>query len=246
MIEVRDIAYAYGDDPALSGVSLSVERGETFALMGANGAGKTTLLKLLAGLYEPDAGTVETGGVVGFAPEDPRAALFAETVEEEVAFFPRNRGLDAEENAERAMERMDVVRFRERGPLTLSAGEQRRVAVASVLAGDPAVVALDEPTAGLDRAGERTLARLLPGLDATVVLSTHASDFAYEVADRVAVLADGELLRVGEPRSTLADEDLLSAASIRVPGAVAWARRRGLDRPPGSFEEAVEMARGGR
>lgn len=243
MIEIRDAERVRDGTTVLGPVSLSVDDGETVALVGANGAGKTTLLKLLAGLDEPDAGSVDANGVVGFAPENPEAALFAETVAEEVAFFPRQRGLDAEARAERAMAAMDVRRFRERDPQSLSVGEQRRVAVASVLAGDPAVVALDEPTAGLDRAGERQLGERLADLDTTVVLSTHATDFAYEFANRVAVLADGRLRRVGTPADVLTDESLLDAAGIRQPGVVRWARRRGYDRLPDGFEDAVAAAR---
>lgn len=243
MIRVRDLAFGYDDEPVLSGVSIDVAEGEILAVMGANGSGKTTFLRLLAGLREPDSGTVDVEGVVGFAPEDPRAALFARTVAEEVAFFPRNRGLDAEPAAERAMRDMDVYDLGERSPLSLSFGEQRRTSIAAVLAGDPSVVALDEPTAGLDRASERQLGTLLSNPEAAVVLSTHASDFAYQFADRVAVLADGGLELVGSARETLADIDLLDEAGIRPPGVVTWADARGLDHPPSGLEEAVALVR---
>ena len=242
-IEARNLAYAYDDRPAIADVSLSIGSGEVVALVGANGAGKTTLLRLIAGLAEPDGGTIERSGVVGFAPEDPKAALFAETVADEVAFFPRNRGLDAGLRAERAMEAMDVLDLRDRAPHALSTGEQRRVAVAAVLAGDPALVALDEPTAGLDRPGERRLGELLTGLDAAVVFSTHESDFAYEVADRVVVLADGGIRRTGTPMDVLADEQLLADADVRLPGVVTWAMEQGYDRLPTSLDDAVAMAR---
>lgn len=244
MITVRDLAFGYDDGPVLDGLSLDVATGETLAVMGANGSGKTTLLKLLAGLYEPDRGTIDREGVVGFAPEDPRAGLFAETVAEEVAFFPRNRDLDVEAATDAAMTAMDVSDLRDRGPYTLSAGEQRRVSIAAVLAGDPAVVALDEPTAGLDAAGERYLAALLSDLDATVVFSTHSSDFAYRVADRVALMGGGALRETGDARDLLADPDLLREAGVRVPGAVTWARKHGFDPPPESVAAAVALVRG--
>lgn len=223
MIEIRDVHHAYDGIAVLGGISLSVDDGETVAVMGSNSVGKTTFLKLLAGLDDPDAGSVDVDGVVGFAPEDLEVALFAETVAEEVAFFPRERGLDAESHAERAMEAMDVSRFRERYPRSLSVGEQRRVAIASVLSGDPAVMALDEPTAGQGRADEGQLGSLLAGLDTTVVFSTHEADFAYEFADRVAVLDSGALRRVGTPGDVLPDESIVQAAGIRQPGLVRWA-----------------------
>lgn len=242
-VEIRNVHRAYDGIAVLDGISLSVDDGETVAVMGSNGAGKTTFLKLLAGLDDRDDGSVDVDGVVGFAPEDPEVALFAETVAEVVAFFPRERGLDAESHAERAMEAMDVSRFRERYPRSLSAGEQRRVAIASVLSGDPAVMALDEPTAGQGRTGERQLGSLLAGLDTTVVFSTHEGDFAYEFADRVAVLDGGVLRRVGTPGDVLMDESILQAAGIRQPGLIQWARRQGFDRLPVDFEDAVEEAR---
>lgn len=246
MIECSDLHHAYDEQSALSGVSLSAPPGSVLAVMGANGAGKTTLLRILAGLIEPDAGSVACDGTVGFAPENPADALFAASVAEELAFFPRNRGLDVDAHVEHALEAMALGGYRERAPHSLSTGEQRRVAIAAVLAGDPAVVALDEPTAGLDRRAERKLGRLLASLDASVVLSTHESDLAYEYADRVALLADGELLAEGPPAGVLTDERRLRAAEVRTPGLVAWAREAGVDPPPATVEEAVATARGRR
>lgn len=246
MIRARDLGFGYDGRRVLDGVSVEIADGESVAVMGANGSGKSTLLRLLAGLREPDDGTVEADGVVGFAPEDPRAGLFAGTVAEEVAFFPRNRGLDVDRETERAMRRLDVSALRDRNPLSLSFGEQRRVSIASVLSGAPEGLALDEPTAGLDRAGERQLGALLSALDTTVVFSTHAAEFAYHVADRVAVLADGQIRRAGAARTVLSDLSLLDDAGIRPPGIVLWANRRGFDRVPADLEDALAMAGAGR
>lgn len=244
MITVRDVAYGYDGDLVLTGLSLDIEREETHAIMGVNGSGKTTLLKLLAGLYEPEYGTIDRQGVVGFAPENPRTGLFAETVAEEVAFFPRNRGLDVEARTEDALEAMAITGIRNRGPYDLSAGEQRRVSIAAVLAGNPAVLALDEPTAGLDATGERRLAELITDLDATVVFSTHAADFAYRVADRVTLLDDGQVLATDDARELLADGERLGTVGVRVPGQVTWAREHGIESPPTTVAEAVALLRG--
>lgn len=245
MLEVHDVTYGYDGTPVVSGLSLSIGSGETVGVVGANGAGKTTLLKLVAGLFDPDAGSVEVEGTVGFAHENAETALFAETVGEEVAFFPRNRGLRAEPRVERALRRMGIAHLRDRQPLSLSVGEQRRVAIAAVLAGEPAVVALDEPTAGLGRPDERRLGEHLSALDATVLFSTHEADFAYEFADRIAVMVGGEVVRTGPPGVLFTDEELLEEAGVRVPGLVDWARRRGDDEPPKDFESALEAAREG-
>lgn len=242
-IEAADLEFGYGDGAVLRGVSLSVADGETLAVMGHNGAGKTTLLRLIAGLAEPDAGTVSVDGdgPVGFAPEDPAAALFAPTVEREVAFFPENRGIDPGPPTERALRAMGIEGLRDRAPSSLSVGEQRRVSIAAVLSGEPAALAFDEPTGGLDRAGERELAGHLRGLDAAAVVCTHEPDFALDVADRVAVLDDGELGPVGPAAEVLADEAALAAAGVRPPGRLAWARANGFERAPADVAEALAM-----
>lgn len=209
--------------------------------MGANGTGKTTLLKILAGLRTPTTGTVVREGEVGFAPEDPTAGLFAETVKAELEFYPKNRGLDVAQHTDAAMTAMALSDLSERGPYSLSTGEQRRVSIASVLAGDPDVLALDEPTNGLDRADERHLAALLTDLDAAVVFSTHSADFAYAAADRVIVLAGGTVLQTGEATDILTSIDLLREAGIRPPGIVTWARANDLESFPADIEEAVGM-----
>lgn len=243
-MQVRNLTFGYDHSPVISGASINIQHGETLAVMGSNGSGKTTLLRLLAGLREPDSGTVKQDGVIGFAPEDPRAALFAKSVEEEVAFFPRNQGLDPKQAAEQSMRTMDVYELRERNPLSLSFGEQRRVSIAAVLSGNPAVMALDEPTAGLGAFNERELGALFSELGTTVVFSTHSSGFAYEFADRVAVLDEGRFRQVGSAKKILSRVDLLENAGIRPPGIVSWAINRGLEHPPTTLEEAVDEVRG--
>jgi energy-coupling factor transporter ATP-binding protein EcfA2 len=250
-VRATDVHYTYpdADREALAGASFEVRSGDIHALMGSNGAGKTTLLRLVAGLRDPDAGRIEVGDstagdgepVVGFAPENPKNGFFAETVEKEVAFFPSNRGLDVTERVGAALDAMDVDHLRDRMPLSLSGGEQRMVSIASVLAGDPAVLALDEPTTHLHRHAEKHLGGVLSALDRTVLLSTHDADFAFEFADTVSVVSDGTIARTGPPQEVLADLELLAGAGIRAPGIVEWADRHGLDRVPSSVEAAAEV-----
>lgn len=241
MIAVEALSAVRDGTPVLTDVTFTVDPGETVAVMGANGAGKTTLLKHVAGLREPATGTVSVDGTVGFAPEDPRAGLFADTVADEVAFFPRNRGLDVDARRDAAMAALDVTALRDRDPYSLSVGEQRRVSIAAVLAGDPDVLVLDEPTRGLDAGGEAHLAERLGALDTTILLSTHAADFAYGLADRVAVLKDGAFHELGAAEAVLTDPDLLESAGIRPPGLVRWAREAGIDPPPRSLEDAIRV-----
>lgn len=239
MISVEEVSVAYDGQSTLRDVSLDIDEPETVAIMGANGAGKTTLLKLIAGLSDPDTGTVSVDGVVGFAPEDPETGLFAETVAEEVAFFPRNRGLDVADRQQAAMAALDVTDLRTRDPYSLSVGEQRRVSIAAVLAGAPDVLVLDEPTRGLDAAAEGQLTEHLAQLELPVILSTHAAEFAYACADRVAVLIDGHLRRCATARAVLNDEAFLESAGIRPPGIARWAREEGIEPPPADLAAAI-------
>jgi energy-coupling factor transporter ATP-binding protein EcfA2 len=232
VLRVDDLGFEYEGTPALADVSFAVGPGEVLAIVGHNGAGKTTLLTLLAGLVEPDAGRVSVDGVVGFAPADPRDALFATTVREELAFFPRNRGLDVDRYVDEALSAMDLEPVADRRPTSLSTGEQRRTAIAAVLSGDPSVLALDEPTAGLDVGAADALGALLGDLEAAVVCATHDTDFAYAHADSVAVLDHGKLRAHGPAREILADLELASTAGVRPPGPVAWAAARDIEPPP--------------
>ncbi|MFB6153998.1 MAG: energy-coupling factor ABC transporter ATP-binding protein [Halodesulfurarchaeum sp.] len=243
MIEVRNLRFGYGDgEPVFDGIDLTGASGTVLALMGPNGGGKTTLLKLIAGLLEPDDGTVETSGAVGFAPERPEDALFSESVYEEVAFFPRNRDLAVDAHVSAALDAMDIETLRDRAPHSLSTGQQRRVAIAAVLAGDPETVVLDEPTSGLDRDHRRTLGSHLQDLDRNVVIATHDADFALRWVKRVAIIADGRITTCGRAEDVLADPTVdLEKAGIRPPGPITFARERGLEQVPRTVEEAARM-----
>ena len=246
MIRLREVAFEYDSGGAVfRGLTATIEAGSTVAVMGPNGSGKTTLLKLVAGLLEPTGGEIEvdnSSAAVGLAPEDPDDGLFAGSVADEVAFYPRNRGLPVDRHVEAALSTMGVADLAERVPQTLSQGEKRLVSLASVLAGDPAVVGLDEPTSGLDATGTERLGAALDDLERTVLLATHDSDFAWRHADSVLVLDDGRLRAQGETASILGGEDLdFEALGLRVPGAVRWARERGLDDPPATAAAAAEL-----
>lgn len=254
MITIEGLSFAYEKTSVLEDVSVQIDPGETVALMGANGAGKTTLLKLVAGLLDPTEGRIRLDGedrdeseiVVGLAPESPDDALFEGSVREEVAFFPRNRGLPVTEHVARALEDLDIEDLAERTPQTLSQGEKRLVSLAAVLSGDPGVVCLDEPTSGLDEPARSRLGAALADLSPTVLFATHDTDFAWQYADSVVVLADGSLHRHGPTASVLGDGTLdFDGLGLDEPGPVRWARQHGFDTPPESPAEAATWVSGG-
>ena len=222
-IELREVRHVYGQGTpfeveALRGVTLAVEPDEVLGVVGGTGSGKSTLAQHLNLLLAPTSGEVLFDGVearalrkgeirrrVGLVFQFPESALFAPTVEEDVAFAPQRLGLGDEEVAGRVREALDLLRaghLARRSPFALSGGEKRRVAIAGVLAMGPEVLVLDEPTAGLDPATREDLLDVVRGLrdgGVSVVFVSHDLDEVAEVADRVCVLQDGEVEAVGGP-----------------------------------------------
>ncbi|MGW1994124.1 energy-coupling factor ABC transporter ATP-binding protein [Embleya sp. NPDC001921] len=235
-LRVREIGYAYEDGPAvLSGLSLSVPAGRALALLGPNGSGKTTLLRLLTGGLTPDSGRVELHEVpirhdrkgltalrraVQLVVQDPDDQLFSASVVQDVSFGPLNLDLDPVEVRSRvaeALAALGITELAERPVHLLSFGQRKRVAIAGAIAMRPEVLVLDEPTAGLDPAGQEALLHTLDQLRATgttVVMATHDVDLALRWADDAAVLAHGRL-HTGPAHELLADTELLAAASLR-------------------------------
>jgi cobalt/nickel transport system ATP-binding protein len=213
LIEVKDLQYTYPDGTsALRGISFRLVHGETVAMVGANGAGKSTLLLHLNGCLIPQAGTVRIGDfpltkktlphvrrTVGMVFQDPDDQLFCSTVAEDVAFGPKNFGLT--QIPERVRSCLDQVGLPDHGPRMigqLSFGERKRVCLAGVLACDPAILVLDEPTANLDPYNVGVIEDLVRAHGAmTIVLVTHNVFQAKRLADRVGLLLNGKLIELG-------------------------------------------------
>jgi ABC-2 type transport system ATP-binding protein len=195
VIEARGLTKRFGDRAALRDVSFSASPGELLAVIGPNGAGKTTLLSILAGIRDPDAGTISVPGEIGWVPQG--AALYSRlTIDENLRLFARLEGLEEIEAAvERMLDQTALAERRDDPVGTLSGGNQQRVNIAIGLLSSPAVLLLDEPSTGLDpRQRERLWGFVLglAGTGTTVIYSTHHLHEAERYGDRLLVLADGE------------------------------------------------------
>ena len=221
---------------ALSSIDLDLEPRMLTLVLGATGSGKSTLLRLAAGLLIPTEGSVTYGGIavdaplagatppVGLVFQSPETQLFAETVEVDVAFGPRNRGSGAAEAtaaARRALIAvgMDPAEFAHRSPFSLSGGEARRVAIAGVLAMQPGLMLFDEPTAGLDARGRAAVRDVVLAArnNAGVVVVTHDAEEFLGMADRVLLLTDGEVTFFGDARELIESPYRFTEAGLRIP-----------------------------
>ncbi|MCM2579103.1 energy-coupling factor ABC transporter ATP-binding protein [Streptomyces meridianus] len=233
-LDVRGLAYAYPDGhQALFGIDLTVDRGERVALLGPNGAGKTTLVLHLNGILAAGAGTVHVAGLpvdaenmaevrrrVGIVFQDPDDQLFMPTVREDVAFGPAAAGLRGAQlraRVDTALDRVGMGSFADRPPHHLSFGQRRRVAVATVLAMEPEVLVLDEPSSNLDPASRRELADILRSLDVTVLMVTHDLPYALELCPRSVVLSGGVIAADGRTQDLLCDSELMGRHRLELP-----------------------------
>ena len=234
VLDVTGLAYAYPDGhQALFGVDLHVHRGERVALLGPNGAGKTTLVLHLNGILAAGAGSVAVSGLsvskpnlaeirrrVGIVFQDPDDQLFLGSVRQDVGFGPANLGLTGAALDRRVMAALDQVGmadFADRPPHHLSFGQRRRVAVATVLAMEPEVLVLDEPSSNLDPASRRELADILRSLDVTVLMVTHDLPYALELCPRAVVLSGGTVVADGATYDVLTDDELMRAHRLELP-----------------------------
>jgi cobalt/nickel transport system ATP-binding protein len=238
-IEVHDLRYRYAEGAeALRGVSFTIEPGECVGLIGPNGSGKSTLLLHLNGTL-PDgaqaaspvliAGTAVTRAnlewirrQVGLVFQDPDDQLFCPTVQEDVSFGPEQLGLSQAEIAERVERGLEQVGlaladYGRRAPHHLSQGEKRRIALAGVLACDPAILIMDEPTSDLDPRGRREFKRMLKSIPATKLIATHDLELVVELCSRALVLDQGAIVGDGPVAKLLNDEAFMLAHGLERP-----------------------------
>ena len=253
LIEVKEVDFTYlggskAAKRALSDISLTVDNGEFLGLIGPTGSGKTTLVQILAGLVEPISGRIsfenndiwreprlltKRRSLVGLVFQEPEKQLFEMTVEEDIAFWPRNLGLDADEisaRAKRALEAvgLDFELYAKRSPFDLSGGEMRRVAIAGILVMEPKVLILDEPTVGLDPKGKIDLMEKIKKLNdggTAIIFVSHDMDAIAEYAHRVVVLDQGKVVLDDAPLKIFGHSDLIKTIGLEVPAAIRIASR---------------------
>ena len=233
VLHVNDLHFSYHDGlAALRGVSFEMCEGEKVALVGPNGAGKSTLMLHLNGILSGH-GEVTVGGnrltrdnlpvirsMVGLVFQNPDDQLFSPTVFEDVAFGPLHMGLPMDEIESRVKSALEAVRmssFRDRLSHHLSVGEKKRIAIATVLSMDPQILILDEPSAGLDPRGRRTLINLLHELPITMLVSTHDMKLVQELFPRTIVMDEGQIVADSQTKDILQNEELLTAHGLEKP-----------------------------
>jgi len=260
LIEVQGLQHIYLQGTplevqALRGVDLQIQAGESIGIVGPTGSGKSTLLQHLNGLLRPQGGEVRVGGIalsdptvdvrairqrVGLLFQSPEDQLFERYAGDDVAFGPRNLGLGQEEVRERVRLAMEAVglpfEYKDRLTAELSQGEKRRLALAGVLALQPQVLVLDEPTAGLDPQGRQELLRTLVQWRAAdgraIVLASHNMEDVAALCDRVYVLVKGQIALHGTPREVFAQPEILMSNGLAVPTVtevMLMLRQRGYD-----------------
>lgn len=229
-----DVHYRYPNGyEALCGVSFRITNGEKVALVGANGAGKSTLLLHTNGLLMPSQGGVVLGGIaltrrtlplvrqsVGLVFQDSDNQLFMPTVEEDVAFGPSNMRLEPEEIRRRVTEALDAVGaldLRGESPFRLSGGQKKRVAIATVLAMEPSVLVMDEPTSNLDPRARRQIIDLIRRFSHTTLIATHDMEMVLDLCDRTIVMKEGRIVADGSTRHVFGDLALLEECGLEQP-----------------------------
>ena len=233
-LNINNLSFKYPDGfKALENINLSISKGERLAVLGPNGAGKTTLILHLNGILGDLDGQITLNNKtfseeniskirksVGLVFQDPDDQLFMPTVLEDVMFGPKNFGFSdelVEKNSTKALEQVKMLQFKDKPPHHLSFGQKRKVAIASVLASEPELLVLDEPSSNLDPASRRELIDILKNLDVSIILVTHDLPMALEICNRSVILNDGKITVDDETYKILKNEKVMSDNRLELP-----------------------------
>lgn len=238
-LSTENLSFTYPDGTqALKNINIEIEKGEKVAIIGPNGAGKSTLFSHFNGLTEPTSGCVKIEDKpisfekdellkvrqkVGIVFQDPNDQLFAPTVKEDIAFGPMNLGLsydEVEKRVEDALKMVGMENYEDKTPHHLSGGQQKRIAIAGIIAMKPEIMILDEPTAGLDPDGVEKVLNIMNQLNKegmTLIISSHDIDMISKYADKIFILYNGEIIESGNKNKIFSDMELLKKAHLRTP-----------------------------
>ena len=233
MIEFQNVSFGYDTaDPVVENLSFTIHKGESVGLIGANGAGKSTIMKLMLGLLH-GSGEITVGGLpvrrehlpairkkIGFVLQDSDNQMFMPTVYEDMTFGPRNYGLSKAETDRRVDEilnQLGLQTLKYRHNHKISGGEKRMAAIATILAMEPEVILMDEPSTALDPVNRRTVIRTINGLPQTKLIASHDLDMILDTCQRVILLSHGKIAADGDAETILRDKELLEANRMELP-----------------------------
>ena len=232
MIEFQNVSFSYGDNPVVENLSFSIKKGETVGLIGANGAGKSTIMKLMLGLIS-GRGVIKVDGLpvcrenlpeirkkIGFVLQDSDNQMFMPTVYEDMIFGPRNYGLSKEETDKRVDEilrQLGLESLKHRHNHKISGGEKRMAAIATILAMEPEMILMDEPSTALDPVNRRTVINTINRLPQTKLIASHDLDMILDTCQRVILLSRGAIVADGDAETILRDKALLEANRMELP-----------------------------
>ena len=232
MIEFQNVSFAYGQTPVVENLSFSIGKGETVGLIGANGAGKSTIMKLMLGLLS-GSGSIRVDGLtvnkenlseirrkIGFVLQDSDNQMFMPTVYEDMIFGPRNYGLSkeaADEKVDAILEQLGLRELKHRHNYKISGGEKRMAAIATILAMEPEMILMDEPSTALDPVNRRTVINTINRLPQTKLIASHDLDMILDTCQRVILLSHGTIVADGDAETILCNKELLEANRMELP-----------------------------
>ena len=232
MIEFQNVSFSYGDVPVVENLSFTIQKGETVGLIGANGAGKSTIMKLMLGLLS-GSGEIKVDGLpvcrdnlaeirkkIGFVLQDSDNQMFMPTVYEDMIFGPRNYGLSKEETEKRVdtvLTQLGLQDLKHRHNHKISGGEKRMAAIATILAMEPEMILMDEPSTALDPVNRRTVINTINRLPQTKLIASHDLDMILDTCQRVILLSHGAIVADGDAETILRDKALLEANRMELP-----------------------------
>lgn len=244
MIEFQKVSFSYGEIPVVENLSFTIRKGEAVGLIGANGAGKSTIMKLILGLLSGsgqilvDGLTVNKENVseirrkIGFVLQDSDNQMFMPTVYEDMIFGPRNYGLSKEEadrKVDTVLEQLGLQALKHRHNHKISGGEKRMAAIATILAMDPEMILMDEPSTALDPVNRRTVINTINRLPQTKLIASHDLDMILDTCQRVILLSHGTIVADGDAETILQDRELLEANRMELPFCLQGYHRKKTD-----------------